>query len=101
MHAIDQDGTAFVAEAYNLPQTAIALAKNPLTLKRWLKVDMLPQPIYCDTSHGYKHYLREEVEAMAEELHQHHLSYQYFRENHTDTIARIRQRIEAIRRGTA
>lgn len=94
LYSTEDDSAAFVAEAYNIPQAAVALGKNPLTVKRWIKVGMLPAPVYADTSHGYRHYLAEEVEAIAEELHQHHLEYQYFRENHTQTIANIRQRLQ-------
>lgn len=91
-------GNIFVEEAYTIPSTAVALGKDPLTFKRWIKVGMVPPAYYEDVVHHYGHFLRPEVEILAEELDRHHGEYQYFREDHVETIRRIQNRIERYRR---
>ena len=83
---------------YNVPEAAITMGKNPLTLKRWIKQGFVPAPVYVDCVRGYPQYLAKEVRAICAELQKHEETYDYLHKQHTDTIERIWRRVENARK---
>ena len=71
-----------VVESYTLRETAHALGRTLLTLRRWLKDQMIPNPVVVDTTYGHSQYIRGEVDVMAQVLAQHERQFKYFRKQH-------------------
>ena len=87
-----------VVPAYNMTEAANALGKTPLAFKRWIKDDMIPPPVLQDTIRGYNQYSEGELQLIANVLFNHESEYTYFLRDHTITIHRMWQAIEAYRK---
>jgi hypothetical protein len=82
---------------YTLPEAASALGKSPLTLKRWISEELIPEPVLVDDVYGYRQYLAAEVRIIADELRRHEENYDYLTSNHREVVLRIANRIEELR----
>lgn len=87
-----------IAEVYTIPEAAKALGKTPLTIKRWIRDDLIPPPVLLDTIHGYQHYSRGEMEIIAELLGQYSKDYSYIVSNDNPFVHSVWQRLEHYRR---
>jgi len=85
-------------ETYRMSEAALALGRSMVTIKRWIKEELIPPPILTDVVYGYKHYSRGELKLIAMLLAEHERQYEYFHYTHTVTINRIWQGIEAYRK---
>lgn len=83
---------------YTIPKAAKALGKTELTIKRWIKDEMLPPPMLKDTVKGYLHYSEGELQLIANVLTEHNREYDYFHATHSHTVERLWQAIEGYRR---
>jgi len=88
----------FTCSTYTINEMADALAKSPLTLKRWIADEVIPAPVLQDDVYGYMHYSMNEVLIIAECLERHDEHHTYLNVTHTVTILCIDQTLEAIRR---
>ena len=52
-------------ETYRMSEAALALGRSMLTLKRWIKEKIIPEPILKDVIYGYKHYRQGELKLIA------------------------------------
>jgi|PlaIllAssembly_1097288.scaffolds.fasta_scaffold00016_18 hypothetical protein len=86
-----------VVECYTVPEAARALGKTELTFKRWLKEDLIPEPILRDTQRGYRHYSVGEVTVMARVLSLHEQSFSYYAQGHTQTREQMMQQMFGYR----
>lgn len=84
-------------EAFTVPEAAAALGRTPLTLKRWIEVDLIPHPILRDTSRHYLQYSAGELDVIARCLQEHEREFSYYAETHTATRERISQHVFAFR----
>ena len=87
-----------VVPAYNMTEAANALGKTPLAFKRWIKDEMIPPPVLKDTIRGFNHYSKGELQVIAKILVEHEGEYTYFLRDHTLTIHKMWQGIEAYRK---
>lgn len=86
-----------VVECYTVPEAARALGKTELTFKRWIKEDLIPEPILHDTVRHFRHYSAGEVRVMARVLAQHEQSFSYYAMNHTQTREQMMQQMFGYR----
>lgn len=86
-----------VVESYTLRETAAALDKSLLTIRSWMNNGIIPPCVLADTTCGYRHYSRGELEILAELVAEHECNYAYLRTNHTETIQRISDAFAAHR----
>ena len=87
-----------VSEVYTVPETAKALGKTVLTVKRWIKDGMLPPPVLADTVNGYRHYSRGELEIVCDLLASYAKDYSYIVGTNNPFVHSVWQRLEAHRR---
>lgn len=83
---------------FRMSEAAQALGRSMLTLKRWIKEDLIPGPILQDVVYGYMHYSEGELKLIAGFLAEHERDYEYLHYTHTTTIHRIAQGLEAYRK---
>jgi hypothetical protein len=86
-----------VVECYTIPEAARALGKTEITFKRWLKEDLIPEPILKDTLRNFRHYSAGEVRVMARVLAQHEQSFSYYAVHHTHTREQMMQQMFGYR----
>lgn len=84
-------------EAYTVPEAARALGKTELTFKKWIKDDLVPEPILTDTVRGYSLYSVGELRAVASVLVEHEKEYSYYAVAHTYTRERMMQQVFGYR----
>lgn len=84
-------------EVYSIPEAADALGKALLTLKRWIRQGIIPEPVVTDTVKGHKHYTEGELQSIARILIEHENEYTYLKQTHTDTVARLHEVVSAYR----
>lgn len=75
----------------------MALGKNHLTLKRWVKQELVPPPVHYDCVHDSAIYTEPEVKAICKELRKHERLYEYLTTKHTNTIEAIQRSVESVR----
>jgi len=88
-----------VALCFTVRETAQALGKSELTLRRWIKVGMIPPARLFDTSYGYMHYSRGELKIIARVLARHATDFDYFHKKHESTIGNIWDAVQNYRAG--
>lgn len=94
---LDDEDIIQVHEVYTIPEAAVALGKALLTLKRWIKQGIVPEPIVTDTVKGHKHYTKGELQTIARILIEHENEYTYLKLDHTDTVSRLHEVVTAYR----
>jgi len=94
---VDEMDHPLTVECYTLPEAARALGKTELTFKRWVKEDLVPEPILRDTARGYRHYSIGEVSVMARVLAAHEQSFSYYAMGHTHTREQMMQQMFGYR----
>ena len=85
-------------EVYRMSEAAAALGRSMLTLKRWIKDELIPKPVLRDVVYNYLHYSKGELRLIAAFMAEHEKDYEYLHYTHTTTIHRIAQGIEAYRK---
>lgn len=88
-----------VALCYTVRETAQALGRSELTLRRWIKAGMIPPARLYDTSYGYMHYSRGELKIIARILARHEADFDYFHKKHESTIGNIWDAVQNYREG--
>ena len=86
-----------VALCFTVRETAQALGRSELTLRRWIKVGMIPPARLFDTSYGYMHYSRGELKIIARILARHEADFDYFHKKHESTIGNIWDAVQNYR----
>jgi hypothetical protein len=86
-----------VVEAFTLPEAARALGRTELSIKRWIRDDLIPAPVLRDTSRGYSQYSAGELSVLADELREHEREFTYYSFAHTATRESVHQHIFAYR----
>lgn len=94
---VDSD-TPIYAVVFSITDTAKALGRTVLTIRRWIAEKLIPPPRLACTSHGYMHYSEGELKLIAKILSEHEEEYNYLHHTHVLTINRIWQHIEAYRK---
>jgi hypothetical protein len=94
---VDGAGDPWTLECYTLREAAEALGRTPLTLRRWMEDGLIPLPAVYDTSHGYRQYLRGDLNAIAKILAKHEQEYSYLRKEHENTVQLIFAEVERYR----
>jgi len=94
---LDGEDIIQVHEVYTIPEAAVALGKALLTLKRWIKQEIIPEPVVTDTVKGHKHYTKGELQTIARILIEHENEYTYLKQTHTDTVSRLHEVVTAHR----
>lgn len=84
-------------ETYTIPEAAAALGQSEVNFKRWLARGWVPMPVMHETVRSYACFSRDEVDIVRTELNHHYREFEYFGEQHTETITRISQRIHGNR----
>lgn len=84
-------------EAFTIPETATALGRSELCVKRWIADGLIPPPVLKDTTRGYRHYSAGELSIIAAELKKHGADFAYLTSAHSVTINSIWQRIQGYR----
>lgn len=82
-----------------MTRLAEALGKTVVTVKRWIKDEMLPPPAITDAVRDLPCYTAGEVKIFAKILAKHEKDFDYFHTTHYDTIENLWQAIEGYRRG--
>jgi predicted site-specific integrase-resolvase len=85
------------AECYTMREAAEALGRSMLSLKRWIKMGLLPPPVLRDTTRNYLQYSRGELLVICRELGSHEREYSLYSAKHETTTHRIWQAIQAYR----
>jgi hypothetical protein len=88
-----------VALVFTVRETAQALGKSELTLRRWIKAGMIPPARLFDTSYGYQHYSRGELRIIARILARHAHEFDYLHKRHESTIGNIWDAVQNYREG--
>lgn len=89
------------AEVFTIPESAKAIGKTQLTLKRWISDELLPSPVLVDCVNGYMHYSRGELEIILKLLQTYSKDYSYLvstRAGNNPFVQRVWQELEAYRR---
>lgn len=94
----DSKGNVFNEEVFSIPEAAEALGKSLLTFRRWVAEGLIPPPILHCVSRNYDHYSKGEIEVIAKGLAAHYKELHYLHSTHTETINRICQAVEGLRR---
>lgn len=84
-------------EAFTVPESARALGRTVICIKRWIAEGIIPPPVLRDTSRGYKHYSVGELTTIARELARHEEEFKYLTVKHTPTIHTLWQSVQAYR----
>lgn len=87
-----------IVDVYSISESATALGRSTVGIKRWIRDGILPPPIIKDSSHGWPHYSKGELKLIAKVVAQHEEEYEYLSHTHTLTINRLWQSIEAFRK---
>lgn len=82
-------------ETFSIPEAALALGRQELTLRRWIDADKVPAPYLQETVRGYKVYSLGEIETLARVLSTHHSAYLSSTDHHV--ITQIREHLHAYR----
>lgn len=90
-------GEIVVTHCYTVREASQALGRSELTLRRWIKEELVPRPRLHDTSYGYMHYSRGELKAMARILARHEEEFEYFHKKHASTINNLWAAVESYR----
>lgn len=90
-------GPVQVHEVYTVPQAARALGKAVLTLKRWIREGIVPEPVAVDTVSGWDHYTSGELQSIARILIAHDGEYTYLKKNHVTTVDRLHESVAEYR----
>lgn len=85
------------AKVYTVRESAQALKRSELTLRRWIKDSIVPAPRLYDCTYGYMHYSQGELRIIARQLAMHERDFDYLHKNHEVTINNIAQAIESWR----
>lgn len=88
----------YVVPSYSVPEAAMALGRTQLTLKRWIKDKLVPEPQLIGGNYNYRHYSEGELQSIAKVLVEHEQEYDYLHHTHTMTVNRIWQEVEAYRK---
>ena len=86
------------AEVYTIPESAKAIGKTPLTVKRWIGDNLIPPPVLVDCVNGYRHYSKGELSIIAELLHKYSRDYSYVVSGDNPFVHSVWQRLEHYRR---
>jgi hypothetical protein len=86
-----------VALCFTVRETAQALGRSELTLRRWIKAGMIPPARLFDTSYGYMHYSRGELKIIARILARHEAEFDYLHKKHESTIGNIWDAVQNYR----
>lgn len=99
MREVTTEGMEFPAtvEAYSVPEAAAALGRTPLTLKRWIEDDLIPEPVLQETTRGYRQYSVGELTVIARVLAAHEAEFSYYAHNHERTRVRMEQEVFGYR----
>ncbi len=84
-------------DVYTIKDTAAALGKTVITIRRWIADKLIPPPIWACTAHGYLHYSEAELKLIAKALAEHEKEFNYFHHTHTRTINSIWHQIKEHR----
>ncbi len=85
-------------ESFNISETAEALGKSILTIRRWIDHDMLPAPFLREVGgHAVMVYSKGELEVIARVLSRHAGDYQYLCEKHDHVRHDMHQHVHAYR----
>lgn len=87
-----------VAEVYTVPESAKAIGKTTITIKRWISDNLIPAPVLIDCINGYRHYSRGELSIIAELLHKYSKDYSYIVSVDSPFVHSVQQRLEHYRR---
>jgi len=94
----DADGQLYVVECYTVPEAARAIGRTQLTLKRWIKDGLIPEPYLVGATYGYHYISAGELQVIANILKVHEQQYDYLHHTHTMTVNRIWQEVEQFRK---
>ena len=86
-----------VLYCYSIEETAVALDKTALTIRRWVKDQLIPPPIFKEVQYNGAQYSKGELQSIAGVLADHEREYKYFTNKHDVTINRIWQAVHAYR----
>lgn len=92
-----EDEYFYEVDAYTVPEAAVALGRTALTLKRWIKDRLIPQPRLIGGNNYYKHYSVGELQLIADILIDHEQDYDYLHHTHTTTVNRLWNELDAYR----
>lgn len=84
-------------QAFTIPEAAVALGRAYLTFRKWIKDDMVPEPILRDTQSNHLLYSEGELQSIANVLAQHEREFQYYGQKHEHTKHRLFQQVQAYR----
>jgi DNA-binding transcriptional MerR regulator len=100
MREVTADGLEYpeTVEVYRISEAAAAIGRSTLTLKRWIREKLIPEPILVDTTYGYRQYSKGELKLIAGYLAKHEQDYEYLHFTHLVTINQIAQAIEIYRK---
>lgn len=79
------DGQLETIECYSLRETAEALGRSLLTLRKWVDTGIFPAAQLVDTTYNYNQYSRGELDVVAPILDAHFTAHSQLQQNHTAT----------------
>jgi hypothetical protein len=95
---VGETGPIMYVASFTIPESAAAIARSTITLKRWIRDKLVPPPVLMDTSHGYLYYSEHELKLIAKILVEHAKEFDYLHCTHTTTINQMWQAVEASRK---
>lgn len=84
-------------ESYSMQETADALGKSYLSIRKWVSDGILPPPILRDTVRNINVYSVGELLVIRRELRRHEAEFSYLCITHDLTINRIWQAVQGYR----
>jgi hypothetical protein len=95
---VGPSGKPRVAKCYTMNEASVSVGRSGLTFKKWVSEGILPEPIFSDTTYGWRLFLSEELKSIASVLYKHECEFAYLTRNHTDTIERLHDAVSSARR---
>lgn len=92
------NGTVRTLPVMNLPTTALLLEKRYQTVWRWVKKEMIPEPVLKLANKDESVYHSDEVRVIIEEVGELEKRFAYYCKNHIQTKNRIFALIKAVRK---
>ena len=86
------------AETFTLRETADALGRSYLTVRKWILDGIIPKAVFSQSTTGYDLYHKEELQILAKIIHKHEKEFCYIHITHDQITNSIWQAIEHLRK---